>query len=229
MPRTEGRRLKLRILVVGAGVSGISVARGSTARRTRRHRLRPAAERDGGRWCRDHLVQRRDGSRPARRRHGRRRPAAVHRAGHDIHRSPARHDGPRRDGEPAGRTHSDGPTSNPAGAAAHRLSDRSHPMQLPCGRGDQYPRRGAGRLRGRQLGRRGSADRCRRPALGGSRYRRRATREADRLVQLAGTGHSSRHRRPARRDDDDRRARKPRHVAGRRFRPAVVVRLTLVA
>ena len=41
--------------------------------------------------------------------------------------------------------------------------------------------------------------------------------EADRLVQLAGTGHSAEHRRPACRDDDDRRARKPRFVAGRRF------------
>ena len=42
-----------------------------------------------------------------------------------------------------------------------------------------------------------------------------------------GLGHPSRHRRAARRTDDDRRARKPRPVAGRRHRSAVVVRLAL--
>ena len=53
--------------------------------------------------------------------------------------------------------------------------------------------------------------------------------EADRMVQLAGPCHPSRHRRPACRNDDDRRARKPWPVARRRFCSAVVVRLALVA
>ena len=53
-------------------------------------------------------------------------------------------------------------------------------------------KRSAGRVRRRQLGRRRSVDRRGRPALDGPRRRRRATRGADRLVQLAGTGHPSR-------------------------------------
>ena len=55
--------------------------------------------------------------------------------------------------------------------------------------------RGAGRLRRRQLGRRRSVDRCGWSALDGSGYRRRATRGADGLVQLAGIGHPSGRRR----------------------------------
>ena len=90
------------------------------------------------------------------------------RAGHDIHRSSAGHDGPRRDGEPVGRAHSDGSTTNPAGTAAERLSDRSRPVQLPRGRRGQHTRWRAGRLRRRQLGARRPADRRGRPALGGA-------------------------------------------------------------
>ena len=56
----------------------------------------------------------------------------------------------------------------------------------------EHPRRGAGRVRRRQLRQRGSVDRRRRPALGGSHDRRCPTCEADRLVQLAGTGHARR-------------------------------------
>ena len=52
------------------------------------------------------------------------------------------------------------------------FSGRSHPMQLPCGRRGRYARRGADRVRGRQFGRRGSVDRCGWSALKGSRYRR---------------------------------------------------------
>ena len=53
--------------------------------------------------------------------------------------------------------------------------------------------------------------------------------EADRLVQLAGTGHPSARRRQACRTNDHRRARKRWPVAGWRFGCAVVVRLAMVA
>src|SRR6185312_8716395 len=46
-------------------------------------------------------------------------------------------------------------------------------MQCPCGRGEHHARRSARRLRRRQLGRRRPVDRCGRPALDGSRRRRR--------------------------------------------------------
>ena len=52
-------------------------------------------------------------------------------------------------------------------------------------------------VRGRQHGRRRRADRRGRPAFGGPRCGRRARRGADRLVQLAGTGHASRLSDPA--------------------------------
>src|SRR6185312_3136260 len=48
------------------------------------------------------------------------------------------------------------------------------------------------------------------------------------MVQLARPRHAPRHRRPAGRNDDDRRTRKPWAVARRRLRNAVVVRLALV-
>ena len=92
----------------------------------------------------------------------------VQRAGADVHGAPARHLGRDRDGEPAGRTRSDGPASRPAGTAAGRFPDRSHPMQLARGRGRHHTRRRAGRIRRRQRGRRRPVDRRGRSALGGS-------------------------------------------------------------
>ena len=134
----------LRVLVVGAGVGGISIARGLLRDG---HDVTVFEQRPNraGRWRRrDHLVQWRDGSGSAGRRYGRGRSGAVHRADHDIHGSRARHFRRGRDGGPAGRTSSDGPTSSPARTAAGRLSDRSHPMQLPRCRG--------GRLRTTECG-----------------------------------------------------------------------------
>ncbi len=91
-----------------------------------------------------------------------------------------------------------------------------------------HARRSAGRVRRRERRRRGPLDRCRWSALGGSRCRRRATCRANRLVQLAGTGHPSRRRRQARRAHHRRRARKRWPVARWRIRSAVVVRHAVV-
>ena len=218
----------LRILVIGAGVGGISIARGLLRDGHDVDRFRTAAGRNGGWRCCDHLVQRRDSAAAAGCGYDRCRSAAVHRASRVVHGPPAREFRRGRACQPARCTRSDGAASNSAPAAARRFPCRSHPMRLSRSRSSQHAQRSAGRIRRRHLRRRGSFDRCRWSALDGSRRPRRATCGADRLVQLAGTGHPSRRRRQACRAHHRRRARKRWPLARWRIRSAVVVRHAMV-
>ena len=218
----------LRILVVGAGVGGISVARGllRDGHDVTVFEQRPNS---AGRWRgRHHLVQRRDGSGAAgvdMDGAGQRlstvrvvtstgRPlvtldltAIVDRLGAPVRMVPRRVLLERLlEGFPTDRIRYD---SRAVGVVTAQDGVRVEFEDGSCSRG-------------------GSVDRCGWYALDGSRHRRRATGGADRLVQLAGTGHPSGRPRQARRPADHRRARKPRPVAGRWLRCAVVVRLAVV-